>query len=177
MITEKQIEIAQALINTGLVDKVFHSVELVEDKQGVKFPAYAIGAEQSYVGPDDVMGRFAYIRQIGVLKNSADELAGSCTGLTSLSVPLRIVVFKDHEKGNKDALLQKLLSFTFIKGITLQSVSTNAFQLGKQESVLGKFAFDATTFYVSIDVTVKLLLSSKMCEDDTCIVHPNPICQ
>jgi len=177
MIIEKQIEIAKALVATGLIHKVWHSVELIEDKNGIKFPAYSINGEQFYIGPKDTLHRFAYIRQMGVLKNNGNELVGGCSEFSTLSVPLRIVIFKDREKENHNALLQRLIKFTFIKGIKLRSISTNAFQLAKQESPIGDFAFDATTFYASIDVIAKIIISEKMCSEDICITHLNPICQ
>ena len=176
MITEKEIEIAKALIGTGLINEVFHSVELVEDKTGVKFPAYQKGNEQYYVGPDDSKSRFAYIRQTGPVKPVDLTMEGSCSDLTKLSVPLRIVVFKDHEYENHDALIQRLLSFTFLKDVKLVSFNNNAFQLGKQESPVGDFAFDATTFYLAIDISARIWISAKMCAEDPCALHPNPIC-
>ena len=176
MITEKEIEIAQSLLATGVVKSVYHSVELIEDKDGQKFPAYKKGGEQFYIGPDDMKDRYAYIRQTGPARNIKDELQGSCSGMTDILIPMRIVVFKDHEKDNHDSLVQRLLKFTFLKGVSLLSFSTNAFQLSRQESPLGDFFFDATTFYLAIDFNVKLLITAKMCDEPICKDHLNPIC-
>lgn len=177
MITEFEIDIAESLIATGLVNEVYHSVELIEDKTGAKFPAYQKGNEQFYIGPDDSLGRFAYIRQTGPAKAANIDLQGSCSGMAKLAVPLRVVVFKDNEKENHDALLQRLLAFTFMKNVNLVSFTSNSFQLGKQESPVGEFAFDATTFYVAIDVIVNIIITATMCKDDTCKLYPNPICK
>jgi hypothetical protein len=177
MITEKQIEIGHALLATGLVNSVYHSVELVEDKNGVRFPAYKIGAEQFYIGPDDTMKMFAYIRSFGQAVRQEEIKDGSCSKLYKMSAPHRVVIFQDHATGNFDAMINKLLSLSFIKDISLVAYSNNAFQLGKQESPIGDFAFDATTFYLAIDVQIKFLIFSDKCDEDPCINYPNPICQ
>jgi len=172
MITEKQIEIANALLSTGLIEKVWHSVELVEDKGGVKFPAY----QENYVGPDDTKKMFAYIRSSGPTYTGRNLLEGSGAKMYSLIAPHRIVIFKDHCSDNFDNLIRRLLRVAFIKDVTLSSFSSNSFQLAKQESPIGNFAFDATTFYLAIDVQIKLSVRQSECENDICIVHPNPIC-
>lgn len=176
MITEKQTEIADVLLATGLIEKVYHSCELVEDEKGVKFPAYKIGNEQYYIGPDDSKKMFAYIRANGPAYTSRNLLEGSCAKMYNVSAPHRIVIFQDHCKEDFDALARQLLKVGFIKDIALTSFSNNAFQLARQESPIGNFAFDATTFYLAIDVTIKLQLRGSECDNDTCIVHPNPIC-
>lgn len=176
MITEKQIEIAKELLATGLVKEVYHSVEIIETKDGPKVPAYARGSEQYYVGPDDSKGMFAYIRKTGPVKPANAEPMGSCSGMYKLAVPLRIVVFQDNVKEDHDSLIQRLLAFTFLSGVDLLSFTSNAFQLGKQEAPVGAFEFDATTFYMAIDVSAKIRITQTMCKEDTCIAHPNPIC-
>jgi hypothetical protein len=176
MITEKQIEIANVLLSTGLVDKVYHSCELVEDEKGAKFPAYKVGDEQYYVGPDDSKKMFAYIRANGQATTARIGMEGSCAKMYTVNAPHRIVIFQDHVKEDFDALVRQLLKVAFIQNISLISFNNNAFQLGKQESPIGKFAFDATTFYLAIDVQIKLQLRGSECDSDTCIVHPNPIC-
>jgi hypothetical protein len=170
MITEKQIEIAKALNSAG-VGVVYHSVELIEDEKGVKFPAY----NESYVGPDDTKKMFGYIRQSGPATRVRETLEGSCAKMYLMQAPCRVVVFQDHTADNHDALARKLLRVAFIQGVSLISFSTNAFQLGKQESPIGKFAFDATTFYLAIDVQVKFWIFPNQCEEDECEVFPNPI--
>ncbi|MEJ7611362.1 MAG: hypothetical protein WKF88_09325 [Ferruginibacter sp.] len=176
MIIEKEIEIARALLATGLVEKVYHSVELVEDKAGAKFPAYKKGSEQYYVGPDDSKKMFAYIRHTGTVVKLDEKSEGSCRKTYQLGHPLRVVLFQDHVKEDIEALARRMLAIVFLKDVHLVSVTTNAFQLGKQESPLGDFSFDATTFYLAIDIQVRLWISLGECEEDTCIVHPNPIC-
>ena len=93
MITEKQIEIANVLLATG-INAVYHSVELVEDDKGVKFPAYKMGSEQYYVGPDDTKKMFAYIRTSGQVYTSRNDAEGSCSKMYTMSAPHRIVIFQ-----------------------------------------------------------------------------------
>lgn len=177
MITEKQIEIGKALLATKLVNSVYHSAELVEDGKGVKFPAYKIGNEQFYVGPDDSMKMFAYIRSNGAAVRQEENKEGSCAKMYKISAPHRVVIFQDRVTGNFDAIISKLLSLTFIKDVSLISFNNNAFQLGKQESPIGKFAFDATTFYLAVDIQIKFWIFSNKCDEDPCITYVNPICQ
>lgn len=175
MITEKQIEIGKALIATTLVQKVFHSAELVEDEKGGKFPAYKVGKEQFYCGPDDSKKMFAYIRKNGPAFRLTEGKEGSEDKLYRMSAPHRIVVFQDHVKDDFDALTQQLLNVAFIKDVSLVSFDNNAFHLSKQESPIGNFSFDATTFYLAIDVQIKFWLFSNQCKSDSCVVYPNPI--
>jgi hypothetical protein len=176
MITEKQIEIANKLIATGLVNKVYHSAELVVDSAGIKYPAYKVGAEQFYVGPDDTQLMYAYIRPNGTAQVT-DQKPESCGKLYKMAAPYRIVVFKDKEAGNFDALIQRLLIASFVKDVSLVSFTNDAFKLAQQESHMGDFAFDATTFYLAIDVKIFFWLSEKQCAEDACIIHSNPICK
>jgi hypothetical protein len=176
LIQEFQIEIAKKIIDTGLVDAVFHSVGLYENESGQMFPVYAMGAEQIYIGPDDTKGRFAYIRQTGPAKSIETIKDGSCSKTYKMAYPLRIVIFKDNEDLSFYWLQKKLLSFAFMPNINLQSITNDAFKLGKQESPIGSFNFDATTFYIAIDVIATIIINEEVCEEENCIVHPNPIC-
>jgi hypothetical protein len=175
MIIEKQIEIAKALIATGLVDSVFHSCELVEDEKGTKFPAYKVGNEQFYCGPDDRKKMFAYIRNSGPAFRIIEGKESSEDKLYRMSAPHRIAVFQDHVKDDFDALTKRLLKVAFIKDVSLVSFNSNAFQLSKQESPIGNFSFDATTFYLAIDVQIKFWFYANQCDSDSCVVFPNPI--
>lgn len=176
MITEMQIELARQLLSTGLLTAFYHSVELVEDKEGKKYPAYKIGAEQFYCGPDDTKQMFGYIRQSGAATKLEEKLEGGCNKMYKVAIPHRIVIFKDQEERNFDSLVQKLLRVSFAHNVGFVSFNTNAFQLGKEESPIGNFAFDATTFYLAIDIQIKMWLSIRMCDEEECITYPNPIC-
>lgn len=176
MITEKQIEIANVLLATGIVQSVYHSAELVADEKGLKFPAYKIGNEQFYIGPDDTKKMFAYIRQTSAAVRIREDMLGGCYKLYRIYAPHRIVIFQDHVKEDFDLLSRKMLAASFLKDVSLVSFNNNAFELAKQESPIGQFSFDATTFYLAVDLQIKLTLTIDNCITDTCIVYPNPIC-
>lgn len=174
MITEKHIQIANTLLGKG-INAVYHSAELISDDKGVKFPAYKIGNEQFYIGPDDTKGMFAYIRQSGATNKIKEDFIGGCSKMYRISSPTRIVIFQDHVKEDFDVLARKMLAVAFLKDVSLVSFNYNAFELAKQESPIGDFAFDATTFYLAIDVQIKLWLTIDNCDVNDCIVYPNPI--
>jgi hypothetical protein len=176
MIVEKQIEIARKLIATGLVNNVYHSVEIVRDEKEEKYPAYKQGAEQFYIGPDDSKLMYGYIRQNGTVQVVDQKMESGCSKIYKVSAPHRVVVFKDKEAGNFDALVQQLLFCVFVKDVVLVSFTNDAFKLAQQESPMGDFAFDATTFYLAIDVKISVWLTERQCKEDSCIIHSNPIC-
>lgn len=173
--TEQQIKLATLLLSTGIVEEVYHSVTLFADEKGDKYPVYAKGAEEFYIGPNDKKKRFAYIRGTGPVMKGDEVMEGSEKKMYHLSAANRIVVFNDHEKEDFDYLIKKLLLPVFTDNISLLSYQHNAFQLAKQESPLGNFRFDATTFYLAIDVQVRWWIDSKYCDDEPCIIHANPI--
>lgn len=178
MITEEEIKIANKIIDTGLVDEVYNSVELIADKKGELYPAYTKGKEQNYIGPDDSFKLYAYTRVNGVVTRVDQRLEGSCTKNYRISVPLRVVFFQDNREDNFDALAQRLMnSFIFLPDVTLTSFDSNPFRLAKQESPMGTFTFDETTFYLAVDIQLKIWISPNDCPENTCIVHPNPICK
>ena len=178
MMTEQQIALAKLLIATGVVDRVYHSVKLHADEaHSNKYPVYAKGAEEFYIGPDDKKNRFAYIRQTGPVTKGEERLESSEQKMYFLLAPNRIVVFKDREKENVDRLIRKLLATCFTENISLVSYQHDAFKLAKQETPIGNFSFDATTFYLAIDVQIRWWIDAKDCEEESCIVYPNPICK
>lgn len=177
MTTKKQIEIAKAIVATGLVTKVYHTCQLLKDEQQTKlYPAYQRGAEFMYVGPDDTQGLFAYIRANG--DASAVPLrVKSCTRDYEVTAPLRVVFFHDDEVRDHEFLKTRLASFTFLQNVTLLRVIDDKFRLVREESDLYRQHFDAKTFYVAFDISVNLLLLQSECETETpCEVFPNPIC-
>ena len=176
MMTAQQISLANMLLATGVVGEVFHSVTLHADDKGEKYPVYAKGAEEFYIGPNDKKDRFAYIRQTGPVTKGDEVLEGSEMKMYRLSAANRIVVFKDREKEDFDSLIKKLLAPVFAESISLISYQHNAFALAKQESPIGNFAFDATTFYLAIDVSIRWWITADECADDRCVIYPNPVC-
>lgn len=176
MITAQQIALAKILLSTNLVDEVYHSVTLHADDKGDKYPVYAKGGEEYYIGPTDKKKRFAYIRQTGPVMKGQEQKEGSEKKMYRLSSANRIVVFNRSEKEDFDSLIKKLLRPCFNEDVSLISYQHNPFQLAKQESPVGEFVFDATTFYLAIDVTLSWWVDEKDCDDSACIVNPNPIC-
>jgi hypothetical protein len=175
MIVDRQIEIAKMLLEIGLVSSVFHSVELHQSDKGT-FPVYKKGTEEYYVGPDEKRQMFAYIRQTGASQTRTEEKLGSSDKMYWMQVPTRIVVFKDHEERDFDLLTRQFLKPVFKPMISLVSFTNDSNLLAEQESSMGDFSFDATTFYLAIDVLIRMRLTKDDCEVNNCIAYPNPIC-
>lgn len=179
MTTQQQIQIADKIIATGLVAKVFHSaVMLVDDQNGQRlYPAFKQGADFHYLGPDDTRGLFAYIRINGEI-SSVPFKVDSCGRNYEVTTPLRVVFFNDHEDRDHAWLLTKLASFSFLSGVTLQRIIEDKFRLMREESDLYRARFDGKTFYVAFDVLLKVLLLASQCEDIApCESFANPICK
>lgn len=174
MTTEKQIEIAQTIIGTGIVNKVFHSCQILRDDNQQLYPVYQLGKEWTYAGIDDAKGLFAYIRSNGDIVSVPFKLQ-SCARAYDVTAPLRVVFFSDNEERNQEELLSKLSSFTFLSGLNLVRIVTDKFRLVKEESPVFRARFDGKTFYAAFDVTANFILLPSTCETDPCMVHPNPI--
>lgn len=177
MTTDKQIEIARALVATGLINKAFHSVELLPDAEGTgSFPAYKVGKEQYYVGPADNKGRFAYIRESGLTVRAEFDNTGSANKGYRVTTPCKVVIFSDHETADFEKLKTKLMNaFIFLPDVDFTSVSADAFVNGKNESPIGDYAFDATTFYIVVNIVIKGRLHRSNCPSEICVNHTNPI--
>lgn len=176
MIAEKYIALAKLILQSNIVKKVYHSVELVSNDKEIKFPVCKNGERDVYVGPDDSGIFFAYIRQTGPAINAETKKEGSEKNSYLLQVPTRIVYFMDNEERNFDSLTTKLLNIAFAPGVTLIRYDNNAYTLAAQESPIGNFSFDEKTFYLAIDINLKFWINQSKCEIDNCIIHTNPIC-
>lgn len=175
MTTEKQIEIGNKILATGLVKKVFHSCQLLKNDQNqTMYPAYQVGAEYTYAGIDDTHGLFAYIRNNGDIVGVPFKM-DSCGRTYTMTAPLRVVFFSDNEDRNQDELIRMLGTFTFLKNVNLVRVVTDKYRLVKEESQIFRERFDGKTFYIAFDVSVTFILLPSDCEVKTCIVHPNPL--
>lgn len=175
MTTAKQIQIAEAIIATGLVGKVFHTCQLLKNENGqTMYPAYQRGAEFTYAGIDDAKGLFGYIRtngdQIGV-----PFKMNSCGRTYTMTAPMRVVFFNDGEDRDHEELVRQLSTFTFIESVTLVRIITDKFRLVREESNLFRERFDGKTFYVAFDITVTFVLLPSDCERKECLVYPNPV--
>ena len=175
MTTLKQIEIAEAIIKTGLVANVFHSVQLIKDDNFVtQYPVYRQGKEYVYTGLDDSKGLFAYVRAAGDIAGVPLKIQ-SCGRSYDMAASLRVVFFNDNEDRDQEDLLNKLSSFTFLNGVTLQRIITDKFRLVKEESQIFRQRFDGKTFYAAFDVLVSFILLPSECETDPCVVYQNPV--
>jgi hypothetical protein len=174
MTTAKQIEIAQAIIATGLVNKVFHSCQILRDDNQQLYPVYQSGKDWTYAGIDDAKGLFAYIRSNGDIVSVPFKMQ-SCARSYDVTAPLRVVFFSDNEDRNQEELLSKLTSFAFMTGLNLVRIVTDKFRLVKEESPVFRARFDGKTFYAAFDVTANFILLPSTCETDMCETHPNPI--
>lgn len=177
MTTNMQFAIAEKLLETGLVKKVFHSVQLIRsDTQQTLYPAYPKGADFLYIGPDDTKSMFAYIRANGDIVAAPNKIA-SCARNYDLTAPLRVVIYSDIETRNHQELQSRLASFTYLSHVTLVRMIDDKFRLVREESDLYRQSFDAKTFYIAFDISVSILLLQSECETvKPCEVKANPIC-
>ena len=175
MTTKKQLEIAERIISTGLVSKVFHSVTLLRDENSkVLYPVYQLGSDFVYSGIDDAKGLFAYIRHNGDMAGVPFKI-DSCGRNYTMTAPMRVVFFNDNETRDHEELVRQLGSFTFLSGLTLTRIVTDKFRLVKEESAIFREKFDGTTFYVAFDINATFILLPGDCETNACPVHPNPV--
>ena len=175
MNTAKQIEIAEEIIRTGLVGKVFHSCQLLKNDQlQTLYPAYQVGAEFTYAGIDDTRGLFAYIRTNGDIVSVPFKVQ-SCARAYTITVPLRVVFFNDNESRDHAELVRQLGTFAYLSGVTLVRIITDKFRLVREESSLFRAKFDGQSFYVAFDISLTFVFSASDCESKVCQVYPNPV--
>lgn len=175
MTTEKQIQIANVILAGGLVKKVFHSVQLLKDKdRSTLYPVYKKGAEYTYAGIDDTHGLFAYIRTNGDVSGVPLKIQ-SCGRSYQMSAPLRIVFFNDNEDRDFEALTNMLAPFTFLQHVTLTRIITDKYRLVQEESPMFRENFDGKTYYTAFDIFVSVTLQPNSCEQNNCSINPNPL--
>lgn len=138
------------------------------------FPVYKKGAEFVYTGIDDTRGLFAYIRENGDISSQPLKIQ-SCQKAYQVTAPLRVVFFHDSDKRDFGILTQQLSSFTFLQFVNLVRIITDKNRLIIEESPIFRERFDAKTFYVAFDITVKFDLMPSDCEVDNCKPIINPI--
>lgn len=174
---EKQVELAQAIVDTGLVTKVYHSCEIITDRsKGRLYAAFPRGKEYVPVAIDDTSELFAYIRYNGDVPTTPLGV-GSCGRYYEAQVPLRVVFFNDYEKRDFDLLEAKLLGFTMKQNVTLTRIINDKFRLFREESDLGSPNLDGAVFYRAFDILVKILLLPDDCLNAECKSYANPLCK
>lgn len=175
MTVKQQIAIAEAIIATGLVGKVFHSCQLLKTPElQTLYPAYQVGAEFTYAGIDDTRGLFAYIRTNGDIISVPLKLQ-SCGRAYTITAPIRVVFFNDNESRDHGELVRQLGTFTYLSGVTLVRIITDKFRLVREESSLFREKFDGQSFYIAFDISLTFVLSASDCENKVCLVYPNPV--
>lgn len=167
----------QSLIDTGLVQKIYHSVIIREQGEN-RYPAYRVGDEWYYTGVDDTKIMGCYLRQTGDLQNGRTEQASSCQKMYITRVPYRLVFFNDHETRNHDDLQAKIMNIVFQKDIELVRFVTDKTRLAIDETALKGFNFGGNTFYAALDFILIVRLTRNNCEVEiNCGEIPNPICK
>src|SRR3989304_5780785 len=175
MTVKQQIAIAEEIVKTGLVTKVFHSCQLLKDEQSrTLYPASQRGAEYTYAGIDDAQGLFAYIRVNGDIQGVPIKIT-SCNGSYTMTAPLRVVFFNDNEDRNQDDLVRRLSAFTFMRNVALVRIITDKWRLVREESSVFREKFDGKTFYAAVDINATFIHLPSDCADEACIVYPNPV--
>jgi hypothetical protein len=177
MTTNAQIEIANKILETGLLTKVYHSCQALRDEVSQKFlPVYRKGAQLPYVGIDDTKGFFAYIRANGDMTAKISRV-GSCENAYDIVAPFRVVFYNDKERRSFEHLIAQLSVFTFLPIVKLNRIINDAGRLLKEEQPNYNANFDGQTFYVAFDITVSFVLLPNTCEQDLCTVYQNPVCK
>jgi hypothetical protein len=175
MTVQQQIAIAEKIIQTSLVSKVFHSCQLLrDDERRVMYPVYQVGAEFTYAGIDDSKGLFAYIRINGDLQ-AVPMRTRSCSGSYQVTAPLRVVFFNDNEPRDHDDLARRLMTFTFLQNVILTRVIQDRARLAAEESPMFREKFDGKTFYLAVDIQATFILLPSDCASEACISYPNPV--
>lgn len=171
-----QYSLANELFQSGLFSKVYHSVELIEDEQGVVFPIYRKGSEGYYVGPDDTKGRFAYIREMPE-QSYSNEPHDCGTYLHKSNAVMRLVVFSAHESVNFSLLEEKIFNELIKNGSVVTRTYSGVKTLKQLETRFKKEkAFGLDTFYSAFDFKLEKFFIPNDCEDDICKEFKNPIC-
>ncbi len=166
-----------SLLNTGLVQKIYHSV-IIHEQGDNRYPAYRVGDEWHYTGVDDTKIMGCYLRQTGDLQNARTEHVTSCEKFYITRVPYRLVFFNDHETRNHDDLQVKIMNIVFEKDIEFVRFINDKTRLANEETALKGFNFGGNTFYAALDFFVLIRLTRNNCGTEiSCGEIENPICK
>jgi hypothetical protein len=153
-------------------DEVFHSVELIQNEQGERLPAYPFGDDY----PDVVFSdqkETIYIRRNGDDEVVEELKISSCGKAYKMRTPLRIVYSKDHAKNHTDIIF-KLMQSVLMNGTKLKGIVRDKWKLQKDEST-AKLNLGATSAYFAIDIYAFWQLLPDNCEQDVCVEIDNPL--
>lgn len=164
------ISLAQSILVN--FDEVFHSVEIIQNEDGVKLPAYPVGDDY----PDVVFSdqkETVYIRRNGDDEVMEELRIGSCAKAYKMRTPLRIVYSKDHANNHADIVF-KLMQSVLIGSTKLKGIVRDKWKLKKDESS-ADLKFGATSAYFAIDIYAFWQLTPDNCEQDVCVELENPL--
>jgi hypothetical protein len=153
-------------------DQVYHSVEIIQNDNGERIPAYSVGDEYKDVVFSDTQ-ETVYIRRNGDDEVQEELKLSSCSKSYRMRTPLRIVYSKDHEKNHAEIIF-KLMQSILIGGTKLKGIVRDKWKLVKDESS-AKLNLGATSAYFAIDIYILWELMSDTCENDFCLTIENPL--
>lgn len=140
MVFQKVIEhISDKLIGLDLFEKVYELVEIMENSEGKRLPhEYISKGSYKPISVTSFNG-VAYIRKNGVITNTdaSDESLVACSNLMRITVPLKIVAYKNKAKlpidckFSDDWLAERVIPAITTKSGTLkQSIGANKISIG-----------------------------------------------
>lgn len=170
---EKQI--AEALLKTGLIRKFYHGVQLVKQQDKTKAPAYSIGNELFYVGPDDSREDIAYMRVTGPSKTAKGERISSAGPTFKVITPQRIVITSSSAKPITE-VFKDILEITNVEGVKIVSFSNDSEKIGREET--GIEFINEWGLYCAIDIQIAATMhpGRKAGCEQNCETLQNPIC-
>lgn len=167
------------LINTNIVDKVYHSVLIKQDGEHKK-PAAPVKGRFQYVGVDDTKGFTAYCRAVGPVETEKSESMGSCSSIQRYRTQTlhRLVFFNQDEDRAPDDLSGRLLQAVMMTPkIKFKRLITNPGDILASEAPTGQFKFLPSTFYIAIEFLVVLDITTDTCQTEIkCKEVANPFC-
>ncbi len=100
---------------------------------------------------------------------------GGCAVYSTLSYPLRVVVFNDQETRDHAVLTDQLSQLSYLPNVSLTRIVVDKFALVKAESDQVRASFDASVYYVAFDLLVNSLSLPSNCAVDLCRAFGNPL--
>lgn len=168
-----------AVLNTGLVNQVFHSTLISKTPDGHIKPVAPVNGVYEYVGIDDTRGFYAYCRQAGDVETIREEPIGAGQRLYHTQTLHRIVFFNKKESRVHEDITAQLLKavLSVPKEVRFRKAILLPEQLLQQESPTGKFVFEPDMYYAGIEFYVLLKLQADTCPVEfRCEGLANPFC-
>lgn len=169
----------RAILETGLPNKIFHSVLITSDDKSRKKPSAPVDDRWQYVGVNDMQGFSAYCRVTGPMEvQSSTPLGGCSLRQYSTTTPHRLVFFNGNEKRDFDQLTAILVKAVMSAGSAIRFTRLLTIPASiLQEESGGAYTFGISTFYIAIDFSLALKLQTDNCSTEIiCKGLPNPYC-